>query len=820
MSFIMSILKGIHSASKVAKKLGKARKLASKDVIKVIRDSLLTFAISGLLIVTIIGGALYSVTGAVSDMFNKIQGWFGSSSQPPSSYYSGLTSEQIKQLIDETGASLDASKIPQYMQKQAESVPASKQGTKQVITGSSMPNSISNIDTQSVNIDISSYANKYKVNWEFLASIDLATFNADNRNEKTAVNNANSLFPVFSWNEKYTRDTTDTSRSWKEKYEYDPTTGETKQLENTYNSTYDTYVTTKEPLAIPDKVTTMFGDYIYSVNENVIIKETDFSKPYIQSQQKEYKTVEDKLVEDKSKPIYETEDVIKFKGSNEKEYRVREWANRNIKQGIDSGEITDDGSKIYKYIGTDDDWYVYENGWLFWKEKLLIYKDDIPENEANQDMIFSKIEKESVFTGSYEKKMTYKTLTITTNTMKKTKQKIVEDQVANIRQNFDPTKFVRYLNSCNLSTKDLELVKECLINIPNSNYLLETIDRIINGDYGDIGTGGNDTNGSGGQAVTMDGVIPLFLQGDPRWANLPYSDNTIGAAGCGVTSMAMVVNGLGGDINAVKKYDSNNDGILDPGEVARYSTENGHSTHREGTMRSLYGDLGTRMGLRVTEAMSSSQVYEALRQGKIVISSMTPGHFTRGSHILVLTGLASDGKVVINDPASAERSKLTWDFSIVSAEADAYWIVENPNFNAETFLATSYYSFTFEDAKKIGTESAMADARLQGGSEYTASGLFVGDKDLRDKIIAVDKNLIPLGSKVYITFPNEIKQAKMPDGTVVNLDGYYSAQDTGGAIKGNHIDLYTGAWSRSPEYKNIALKVVGSRNVTIRYRKR
>ena len=45
-------------------------------------------------------------------------------------------------------------------------------------------------------------------------------------------------------------------------------------------------------------------------------------------------------------------------------------------------------------------------------------------------------------------------------------------------------------------------------------------------------------------------------------------------------------------------------------------------------------------------------------------------------------------------------------------------------------------------------------------------------------IVAVDPNVIPLGSTVYVT---------APDGSWVY--GVASAEDTGGAIKGNKIDL-------------------------------
>ena len=46
--------------------------------------------------------------------------------------------------------------------------------------------------------------------------------------------------------------------------------------------------------------------------------------------------------------------------------------------------------------------------------------------------------------------------------------------------------------------------------------------------------------------------------------------------------------------------------------------------------------------------------------------------------------------------------------------------------------------------------------------------------------IAVDPRVIPLNTKVYIEFPKGWE----------HLNGYYKAADTGGAIKGNIVDVF------------------------------
>lgn len=63
----------------------------------------------------------------------------------------------------------------------------------------------------------------------------------------------------------------------------------------------------------------------------------------------------------------------------------------------------------------------------------------------------------------------------------------------------------------------------------------------------------------------------------------------------------------------------------------------------------------------------------------------------------------------------------------------------------------------------------------------------LGCKVVAMRTAAVDRKLIPKGSILYI---RETAGLKMPDGS--RHDGYWYASDTGGAIKGQRIDLFTG----------------------------
>ena len=99
----------------------------------------------------------------------------------------------------------------------------------------------------------------------------------------------------------------------------------------------------------------------------------------------------------------------------------------------------------------------------------------------------------------------------------------------------------------------------------------------------------------------------------------------------------------------------------------------------------------------------------------------------------------------------------------------------------ESLFIVSAYDLSFQSCQKS-----------RGNSEYgiTASGYDLRGHTLSSaKIISVDPKLIPLGSKVKLTF-KEDKYKK--------YNSVYTASDVEGKIKGHRIDLFIGdnIWSR------------------------
>lgn len=76
------------------------------------------------------------------------------------------------------------------------------------------------------------------------------------------------------------------------------------------------------------------------------------------------------------------------------------------------------------------------------------------------------------------------------------------------------------------------------------------------------------------------------------------------------------------------------------------------------------------------------------------------------------------------------------------------------------------------------------------GGTHSATG-----KELRYGMIAVDPRVIPLGTRVYIDAP----------GTA--FDGVFVAEDTGGAIKGNIIDVYMETRAKALSFGTQSVKV-------------
>jgi hypothetical protein len=166
--------------------------------------------------------------------------------------------------------------------------------------------------------------------------------------------------------------------------------------------------------------------------------------------------------------------------------------------------------------------------------------------------------------------------------------------------------------------------------------------------------------------------VVYFNQADKRWADKPYGKSgTIGTSGCGPTSLAMVVSSLSGQ-------------TVNPVEMIEWAYKNGYRCEGNGSYHSLIPDGTRHFGLKVQgfAASDPQKIIDALATGKLVIAIMGKGHFTQSGHFIVLRGVTSEGKILVADPISKNRSDQEWNITLIMDEAckqagsgGPFWIV-------------------------------------------------------------------------------------------------------------------------------------------------
>lgn len=133
------------------------------------------------------------------------------------------------------------------------------------------------------------------------------------------------------------------------------------------------------------------------------------------------------------------------------------------------------------------------------------------------------------------------------------------------------------------------------------------------------------------------------------------------------------------------------------------------------------------------------------------------------------------------DRLQAENDKLKKENQLLSES--------NEKLREDTHREVSRgYSGTAEMEVEI-TAYTLSEASCNKGTNHPAYGKTATGRNLAGhtlysaRAIAVDPRVIPLGSKVKISFKDPEMQ---------KYNGVYTAVDTGGAIKGSRIDLFAG----------------------------
>lgn len=161
--------------------------------------------------------------------------------------------------------------------------------------------------------------------------------------------------------------------------------------------------------------------------------------------------------------------------------------------------------------------------------------------------------------------------------------------------------------------------------------------------------------------------VVYFNQKDAPWGNMLYGTlKNIGVSGCGPTSMAMVVSSLSSTkISPIVAADwSKQNGYL----VEGYENNIPYAMSSHALIPAMAEEYGlSSIGIGKS-TKTAERIYEELGKGKLIVAIMGPGHFTSGGHFIVLYGV-KNGKILVADSASRERTMKEWDIDIIIRES-------------------------------------------------------------------------------------------------------------------------------------------------------
>lgn len=181
-----------------------------------------------------------------------------------------------------------------------------------------------------------------------------------------------------------------------------------------------------------------------------------------------------------------------------------------------------------------------------------------------------------------------------------------------------------------------------------------------------------------------------FNQGDSAWNQNGYC---IAKAGCGPTSMAVVITSLTG------KW-------VTPLDTAIWGYQHGFYS-REGSAHEMIPAMATAYGLRCQGAGTEYQsIKKALKAGKPVVCLMGPGYFTRGGHFMVLVAIDNNDCVTVADVGSRTRSAYKYRLADVIAQSKGasaggpFWVMSYDKGSSAARRKKAIKNYTQEDMEE------------------------------------------------------------------------------------------------------------------------
>ena len=193
---------------------------------------------------------------------------------------------------------------------------------------------------------------------------------------------------------------------------------------------------------------------------------------------------------------------------------------------------------------------------------------------------------------------------------------------------------------------------------------------------------GSKSGGLGGMAfnssLSKGGGFANSVIGKIATGNISSTGSISGESAADSLMSYMGYTALGPDAESVPSF---SDVEIGGGHI--FATET-NDEHPEGIAMGMYHTdqyMPPEGEYTTVTASDGQKIADALADGKLVVAIMLKGHFTSSGHFIVLRGV-KDGKILVADPASYDRSSMEWDLSIILNEASThagaggpFWII-------------------------------------------------------------------------------------------------------------------------------------------------
>jgi len=263
---------------------------------------------------------------------------------------------------------------------------------------------------------------------------------------------------------------------------------------------------------------------------------------------------------------------------------------------------------------------------------LLEVTSEISKNDLKLDMATTVYEKLSKINGVSSADMVKEL---------KANQQILDTETANYNSS----------NSTNLSTKAYQDLKnpswatKSWNGLKNFGSSVKEAFKTPSG--GNIGSGRLDyLYGNGQMANKKDNISYGPSQSDPRWANyslgtLPNGKrSTMNTGGCGPTALSYVASNT-----------TNRD--IDPLTVAKLAKDSGYIA-KGGSKEDLFTEGARKLGLQSSKVSKNNLIQNIKSGNPVILSGKSNGKmdspFTKAGHVVAVTGIDSNGNVMIQDP--------------------------------------------------------------------------------------------------------------------------------------------------------------------------